>query len=151
MVEANDQPQDKIETPGGEDFIEGAIQMFEKQFGKVDALVSQRIDKLVAFKEVASKKAISFLQEIEDFKETFNALVAQEQANLKNLPVFKKGVEFYHAQLNFNFVNILKELEGEIQIAKEHKNVNLKRKEAKLKELLGVFDFENFQSSELGL
>jgi hypothetical protein len=41
-------------------------------------LVSQRIEKLVAFKEVASKKAISILQEIEEFKETFNALVAEE-------------------------------------------------------------------------
>ncbi len=57
--------------------------------------------------------------------------------------MFKKGVEFYHAQLNFNFVNILKELEDEILIAKEHKNANLKRKEDKLKEMLAALDFEN--------
>jgi hypothetical protein len=76
MVEAFKQPQDKVETPRGEDYFAMAIEVFEKQFCKVDAMVSQRIDKLVAFKEVASKKAISFLQWIEEFKETFNAFVA---------------------------------------------------------------------------
>ena len=35
MVEANEQPQDKIETPDGEDYPAMALELFDKQFGKV--------------------------------------------------------------------------------------------------------------------
>ena len=91
---------------------------------------------MVGFKEVVSKKALSFLQEIEEFKEIFRTFVKDQQPKLTKLPVFKKGLDFYLFQLNFNFVNIFAELEGDIKRAKEHKNWNLKRKEAKIKELL---------------
>ncbi len=63
--------------------------------------------------------------------------------------MFKKGLDFYLFQLNFNFVNIFAELEGDIKRAKEHKNWNLKRKEAKIKELLEVFNFDNEENFEL--
>ena len=104
-------------------------------------MASQRVDKLVAFKEIVSKKAISILQDIEELKESIKTFATDEQANLKNLPVFKKGVDFYQSQLNFNFVNILQEIEADITMAKDYKNKNLKRKEAKLKEILAAFDF----------
>jgi hypothetical protein len=29
MVETNEKPQDKVETPEGEDYLEGAIQLFD--------------------------------------------------------------------------------------------------------------------------
>lgn len=104
---------------------------------------------MVAFKEVTSKKVISFLEEIEEFKETFKTFAAEEQQKLKNLPVFKKGVDFYISQLNFNFISILQELDADIKIAKENKNAHLKRKEARLKEILTAFDLESFQTFEL--
>ena len=120
-----------------------AIELFDKQFGKVNGLADKRIDELVAFKEVISKKAIAFLQQLDDFKEFFKTFAADQQAKLQDLPVFKKGVDFYQSQLNFNFVGILQELEADISRTKEYKGGNLKLKEAKLKELLAVFDFKN--------
>jgi hypothetical protein len=48
-----------------------AIELFDKQFGKVFGLTDKRLDDLITFKEQVSKKAISFLQEIEEFKEMF--------------------------------------------------------------------------------
>jgi uncharacterized protein Usg len=75
---------------------------------------------------VVSKKALFFLQEIEEFKEIFKTFVKDQQSKLTKFPVFKKGVDFYQSQLNFNFVNIFAELEIDIKRAKEFKNWNLK-------------------------
>jgi hypothetical protein len=66
------------------------------------------------------------------------------------LPVFKKGVDFYLAQLNFNFIGILQELDADIAKTKEFKAGYSKLKEARLKELLAVFDYRNALKSELG-
>jgi hypothetical protein len=65
------------------------------------------------------------------------------------LPVFKKGVEFYLTQLNFNFIGILQELDADIAKTKEYKTGYSKLKEAKLKELLTAFDFQNALKFEL--
>ena len=121
MVETNEKPQDKVETPEGEDYLEGAIQLFDQQFGKVDKLANERIDEMAGFKEVVSKKALSFLQEIEEFKEIFRTFVKDQQPKLTKLPVFKKGMDFYQSQLNFNLFNIFAELERDIKRAKEYK------------------------------
>ncbi len=66
------------------------------------------------------------------------------------MPVFKKGVDFYLAQLNFNFIGILQELDADIAKTKEFKAGYSKLKEARLKELLAVFDLRNALKSELG-
>ncbi len=63
---------------------------------------------------MVSKKAISFLQEIEEFKSSFKTFETDQQAKWQNLPVFKKGVDFYQFQLNFNFINIIQELDVDI-------------------------------------
>ncbi len=86
---------------------------------------------------------ISFLQEIEDFKRFFKTFETDQQSKLQDLPVFKKGVDFYQSQLNFNFGAILEELEADILRTKEFKNWNLKQKETKVKELLEVLNFQN--------
>ncbi len=66
------------------------------------------------------------------------------------MPVFKKGVDFYLTQLNFNFIGILQELDADIAKTKEYKTGYSKLKEARLKELLTAFDFQNALKFELG-
>jgi hypothetical protein len=83
------------------------IEGIDIQFGKVDRVAGQRIEKLESFKEVVSKKVITFLEEMEKFKELFTTFAEDQQHKLQNLPVFKKGVDFYQSQLNFKFVGIL--------------------------------------------
>ena len=61
---------------------------------------------------------------MEDLKEFFRTFAADKQAKLTKLPVFQKGVNFYESQLNFNFVNILQELEEDITRANEFKTGN---------------------------
>ena len=63
-----------------------AIELFDKQFGKVNGLADKRIDELVAFKEVISKKAIAFLQQLDDFKEFFKTFAADKKPNCKTCP-----------------------------------------------------------------
>ena len=50
--------------------------------------------------------------------------MADQQAKLTKLPVFKKGVAFYESQLNFNIASILQELDEDITRAKEYKTGN---------------------------
>ena len=71
------------------------IEAVELQFGKLDGLTSQRIDQLVAFKEMVSKKTLNLLKDIDELKDLFKDFVFDEQVKLQNLPVFEKGVEFY--------------------------------------------------------
>jgi hypothetical protein len=59
---------------------------------------------------------------MEQFKELFTAFAADQQAELQDLPVFKKGVDFYLSQLNLNFSGILQELDADISTSKEYKN-----------------------------
>jgi hypothetical protein len=93
---------------------------------------------------------IFFLKEIEDFKKIIHSFETDQQSKLQDLPVFKKGVDFYQSQLKFDFGFILEELEADISRTKEFKNWNLKQKEAKVKELLEVLNFQNVKKFELG-
>ena len=61
---------------------------------------------------------------IEDFKAFFKRFLADQQAKLTKLPVFKKGLAFYESQFNFNIATILQELDEDITSAKEFKTGN---------------------------
>ena len=76
MVEANDQPQDKIGTPEGNDEVQDAIELLEKKFARIHGSINQRSNSLTEFKEVASKRLISILKDIDDFKDIFKTFEA---------------------------------------------------------------------------
>ena len=76
MVEANDQPQDRIETPEGNDEVQDAIELLEKKFGRIYGSINQRINSLTEFKEVVSKRLVSLLKDLDDFKDIFTAFAA---------------------------------------------------------------------------
>ena len=76
MVEANDQPQDRIETPEGNDEVQDAIELLEKKFGRIYGPINQRINSLTEFKEVVSKRLVSLLKDLDEFKDIFTTFAA---------------------------------------------------------------------------
>ena len=150
MVE-NVQPQDRVITPEDEDFLATALEALDKQFGKYDRQARERVDEMVGFKEDVRRETLTILHKFKQFKELFLNFEREQQGKLPELPVFKKGVSFYQALLNFSFDNILQELEKDIAIAREHKKGYEQLKEAKVRDLLSVFQIEHVPKFELGV
>ena len=66
----------------------------------------------------------------------FNKLQADEQQKIKNLPVFAKDAQFYNDLTKL----FLDELDKDIRRTEEEINALLRVKDAKLKNLLDIFD-----------
>jgi hypothetical protein len=75
MVKPNEvQPQEKvvIADEANEDIIY-AIEILDNKFGKINFSINERIQDLIGFKAIVSKKMLGFIKERNDLNEFFSS------------------------------------------------------------------------------
>jgi hypothetical protein len=71
------------------------IDLTNATFAKLEKPVVERIEQLIDFKELVSKKMMHLYSVMDEFKEMFRKFTAEEQVKFPKLPVFLQGADFY--------------------------------------------------------